>query len=81
MKLPSALNVESMLQAGESLFLAGPDGEKKEGATLLVLSTDNGKTLAQIQLKSRPRPEGLAAADGRLYVSTRDGKLLCFGRK
>ena len=49
----------------------------KAGALLLAVSTADGKTLAQHKLASVPEWDGMAAAAGRLYVTTLDGKVIC----
>ncbi|MGD8236982.1 MAG: PQQ-binding-like beta-propeller repeat protein [Armatimonadota bacterium] len=53
--------------------------EGSEGALLWAVSTD-GEKRAQHQLDSVPVHDGMAAANGRLYLSTTDGKVLCLGR-
>ena len=47
---------------------------------LLALAAADGKTLAERDLPA-PVWDGMAAAYGRLFVSTRDGKLICLGRR
>ena len=47
---------------------------------LLALAAADGKTLAERDLPP-PIWDGMAAAYGRLFVSTRDGKLICLGRR
>jgi outer membrane protein assembly factor BamB len=69
----SAPSIDAMLLAGERLLLAGSTGE------LRVLSTVDGKQLAQASLPA-PLWDGMAVAHGRLYYSTRDGRLLCLGK-
>ena len=51
--------------------------EGKHGAVLLAVDKSNGATLAQMKLKSLPVFDGLAAARGKLYMTTADGKVLC----
>ena len=51
--------------------------EGKHGAVLRAVSAADGKKLAECKLDSLPVFDGLAAADGRLYLSTTDGKLAC----
>ena len=41
----------------------------------------DGKTLATHKLASLPVFDGMAAAGGRLYVSTTDGRLRCLGKR
>ena len=61
----------------------GPEGTAalagKMGATLLAVSAPDGKTLAELKLKSPPVFDGLAAAAERLYMTTLDGHVVCFG--
>lgn len=51
-----------------------------EGGVLRVVSTSDGKTQAAYALESPPVWDGMSAANGRLYTSTMDGRLLCLGR-
>jgi outer membrane protein assembly factor BamB len=53
----------------------------KRGASLWAVSTESGKMGAELKLKSPPVWDGMAVAQGRLYVSTVDGKVLCFGKE
>jgi hypothetical protein len=76
-----------MVLAGDTLFIAGPPAsalrsisayEGSEGAKLCAVSAADGKMRAEYPLDATPVFDGLAAARGRLYLSTRDGRLLCF---
>jgi hypothetical protein len=58
--------------AAQDAALAG-----KKGAILLAVSTTDGATLAQQKLKAPPTWDGMAAANGCLYLSTIDGKVMC----
>jgi outer membrane protein assembly factor BamB len=51
--------------------------EGKRGALLAAVSAADGKKLAAYHLDSAPIFDGLAAANGRLYLSTLDGKIIC----
>jgi len=51
------------------------------GATLWAVSVADGKKLAEIRLDAPPAWDAMAAAGGRLYLATLDGKVLCFARK
>lgn len=87
------LRVSSMLLAGtpaERLFVAGvPDKialddplaflEGRRGAKLLVLDADTGEQAAEIELDAPPVWDGMAAAYGRLYMTTTSGVLMCLG--
>jgi hypothetical protein len=53
--------------------------ETERGGRLLAVSTNDGKTLADQELESPPVFDGMAAAKGRLYLSTRSGQVVCMG--
>jgi len=83
------LRVTSLILAGETLFAAGtPDTvdpnepwaayEGRQGSTLLAINSDDGSLLAEYQLDTPPVLDGMSAADGRLFLSTAGGKVLCF---
>ncbi len=85
------LRIRSMVLAGATLFVAGvPDVadptdplvalaalEGRKGAQLQAYSAADGRILAEYELTSPPVFDGLIAADGRLYWSTTDGKVMC----
>ena len=64
------------------LFVAGTrtDGAAGERGMVLALSAKDGRELSAAQLNDLPATAGLAAGGGRLYVSTRQGQVLCMGR-
>ncbi len=51
-------------------------GEK--GALLWVVSASDGEKLKEYRLDCMPVFDGMAAAAGRLYMATTNGKVLCF---
>ncbi|MEK6233105.1 MAG: hypothetical protein N2C14_00180, partial [Planctomycetales bacterium] len=62
------------------------DGDKSEaeflgksGASLCVVDAANGRQLAQHELQSDPVFDGMIAAERRIFLSLRDGSILCFG--
>ncbi len=57
---------------------AALDGE--QGSLLLVVNTDSGKVEQQLQLQALPTWDGLIGANGRLFLSTLDGQVVCFGK-
>jgi outer membrane protein assembly factor BamB len=82
----------AMLRAGELLFLGGmpyaadrvdPGAtyEGSEGGLMWVMSTSNGQKLAEYSLDSPPVWDGMAAANGRLYLSLENGRLLSLVEK
>jgi outer membrane protein assembly factor BamB len=66
--------IGAIVLAGDTVFVAGTRGR------LLALASADGKTLAERDLPA-PVWDGMAAANGRVYVSTRDGNLICLGKK
>jgi len=80
----------AILKAGENLVLgvmpveipeADPHAayEGRLGGSLWIVSAEDGRKVADHQLASPPVWDGMAAADGRLFVSTADGSVGCFG--
>ncbi len=79
--------VRAMVLAGDTLFFAGPHGstheslaayEGHEGISLQAVSTVDGTHQATHDLDSQPVFDGLSAAQGRLYLSTKSGEVICF---
>ncbi|MFK8114674.1 MAG: PQQ-binding-like beta-propeller repeat protein [Rubripirellula sp.] len=52
----------------------------KDGAQLLSVNIDTGEIENRVQLKSLPAWDGLAGANGSLFLSTLDGTVMCFGQ-
>jgi len=55
--------------------------EGKKGALLYAVSATSGEKLAELQLDAPPIFDGMAAAAGRLYLTTTDGRVLCLAGK
>jgi len=83
------LRALAMVLAGDKLFLAGPPDvvpdddpyaafEGRLGAQLWAVSAADGEKLAQQDLDALPVFDGLIAAGGKLYLSTKDGDVVCF---
>ena len=60
------------------LFQQSAAWEGKRGSLLWAVSGAEGRKLAQYKLDSVPVFDGLAAAGGRLFLSMKDGKVVCF---
>ncbi len=82
----------AMLKSGNRLYLGCmpteiPDNdphaayEGRRGATILIVSASDGSRLADYPIESPVVWDGLAAAKGRLFASTKNGEVLCFGRE
>ncbi len=53
--------------------------EGKAGGQLLAVNTDTGEIEHAVELGTLPAWDGLAGANGRLFLSTLDGQIMCFG--
>ena len=84
------LTGKAMALANDVLFVAGapvvfPEGdlakayEGRMGGVLWAASTSTGEKLAQYTLDAPPAWDGLAAANGLLFLSLADGRVLCMG--
>ena len=87
-----SVRVRAMALAGERLFVAGPPDvvdpkdplgafEGRKGGLLYVVDTTKGEKSAEHVLASPPGFNGMAAANGRLFVTEEDGSIACFGGK
>jgi hypothetical protein len=86
----------AMVLAGDKLFLAGwldgmrielksgrpkdPDNPDPHDSVLRVYSADKGERVSELKLNSDPVFDGMAAAYGKLFVSLKNGKLICLGK-
>ncbi|MCA9129938.1 MAG: PQQ-binding-like beta-propeller repeat protein [Planctomycetales bacterium] len=52
--------------------------EGKDGGLLLVVNTESGQIDNTLPLNSLPAWDGMAGANGNLYLSTLDGQVICF---
>ncbi len=55
--------------------------EGRKGGLLRVVSAADGEKMAEYDLDSVPVWDGMAAANGRLYLATIDGKVVCFDKQ
>jgi hypothetical protein len=53
----------------------------KKGASLWVMSAGDGKRLSECKRESPPVFDGMIAANGRLFIATMDGKIVCLDGK
>jgi len=84
------VGVTSMLVAADQLAIAGPPEtgvdpkdplgtyEGRKGGVLWTVSTTTGEKIQEYGLDAPPVFNGMAAASGRLYWSTTDGKVICY---
>ena len=81
-------HVRAMLLAGDTLFAAGPYGdavrsmdafEGKRGVRLAAVNTKTGKLRASFAIDAMPVWDGMAAANGHIYLAAKDGTINAFG--
>jgi len=53
----------------------------KMGALLWVVCADDGKRLAEYKLDALPVWDGLAVANGKLFISLKDGTVVCWDKQ
>jgi hypothetical protein len=91
-----SIRPRALVKAGDYLFVGGntdtfnskePDAPanaafrgEREGL-LCILSCKDGKTAKTVKLDSCPVWDGIAAANGKLYVSGRNGKIVCLSKQ
>ncbi|MBN1418605.1 MAG: PQQ-binding-like beta-propeller repeat protein [Planctomycetes bacterium] len=76
---PLPIRVRAMVLAGDLVFAAGPADEEGGEALLVAVSARDGAVRARHRLDAAPVFDGMAAAEGRLYISLEDGRLVCLG--
>ena len=76
---PFNTSVDQALQA--KLRRGGPIQQGAKGFSLWAVNAADGRKLAEYHFDSVPVFDSLIAAQGRLYLATVDGKVLCLDRK
>ncbi|MGQ9732563.1 MAG: LamG-like jellyroll fold domain-containing protein [Candidatus Zipacnadales bacterium] len=85
-----AMVVAKAPEGGRMLIVAGtpdvvdPDDpfaafEGRKGGPVRIFAADSGNPIAEYEVGSPPVFNGMAAAGGRLYIATVDGRLVCLG--
>jgi outer membrane protein assembly factor BamB len=54
--------------------------EGRRGAKMWAVNTETGEQSTGLELTSPPVWDGITVAQGRVYVSTMDGRVQCFGK-
>jgi len=70
---PVPVSVRALVLAGDLICAAG-DGK------VLLVSKDDGKVLTETAVGGTPVFDGMAAANGRLFLSMEDGTIVCLGQ-
>jgi outer membrane protein assembly factor BamB len=79
------LCARAMVKAADTLFIAGPKAteeiyfdDKSASASLAAFDVKTGMSLSRIKIGAQPVFDGMAAANGRLYLSDINGNITCF---
>jgi outer membrane protein assembly factor BamB len=77
------IHPRAMIKAGDKIILAGSEQidqllGKSDGGILTRVSAESGEMVSTIKLDSVPVFDGMAVANGSLYISFQDGKLVCY---
>ena len=83
------VRIEAMALTSDTLFAAGPPDvlnpgdplaalEGRQGGVLLAIDPTTGERISQAQIPDPPRFDGMSAAGSRLFLVTRDGKLIAW---
>jgi len=86
------LTGKALVLADNTLFVAGTPVafpaddlarayEGRMGGVLWAASASTGEKVAQCKLDAPPVWDGLAVANGRLFISLQDGRVMCMGGK
>ena len=78
---PIELVVDDIVLTPKYAYCAGHYQRVKKDPEIWVLSRQDGKAVSTIPAQGFPAFMGMSAAGNRLFVSTRDGKLICFEGK
>jgi hypothetical protein len=74
----AGLNVDDLVVTADALYCVGHYEGGGKPAELRVISPADGKTVATIESNGFPAYNGTSAAGNKLFVATREGKLICY---
>ena len=74
----SELNVDDLVLTPDAAYCVGHYETGAKPAELRILSVADGSVLATHPIDAFPAYNGMSAAGSKLFIATRDGKLICF---
>jgi len=77
----SRLNIDDLLVTPDAAYCVGHYEENDQLAQLRVISLRDGSILSFHQINGFPSYNGTSAAGDKLFVATREGRLVCFEGK
>jgi outer membrane protein assembly factor BamB len=75
------LNIDDLLLTSDRAYCVGHYGSGGKPAELREISLSDGKVLAKHEFKGFPTYNGMSATGRKLFIATREGKLICFEGK
>lgn len=84
LKMSNQSRLRGMAITPECVYVAGllPSGERKQlDHVVQAYSLADGRLLSEAKIGGPPVHDGLAIAEGKVYVSLQDGRLICLGEK
>ncbi len=75
------MTVDDFVLTPQAIYCVGHYQRIEKAPELLVLSREDGKLLGAVPIAGFPSFMGMSAAGNRLFVATREGKLICFTGK
>ena len=89
----SPVRARAMVLTPETVFFAGPPNlgnssegafasyQGKKGARVVTVAVADGAIKSERDLPAAPVLDGMASAGGRLYLSLKDGTVICLGNE
>ncbi len=80
-EIESPVQVTALAMTADHVLVAGGKDRNDDsaGGAVWLLDRDSGKVQSELSLPSAVTFDGLAVAHGKVFVSTRDGRLTAFG--
>lgn len=75
------LVVDDLVLTPQYIYAVGHYSRIKKDSEIWVMSREDGKVLNTIPVNGFPTYFGMSAAGNNLFVSTREGKLICYQKK
>ena len=77
-EVKSPLIIKDFLMAGNKLILAGhSSSEEERTGHIAIFSRKDGKLLSEFDISSPPVFQGIAVAQGSLFIATEKGTVIC----
>ena len=82
-RLLSEMGDSIQVDRGETIYQPGNSSDSvyvvEEGRVKLAYLDESGKKLTEMRLESAPVFDGMAVSEGKIYLTTMDGTLICMG--